>query len=326
MIRLLGIFLVAATLAAQSPVLLVLQKGASSLGFYSMDGKPLATIPVGKHPHEMVYSPDGRYLYCTDNGTMRIEQAGTGGNSISMIDLEARKRVAQISLGEFRRPHGIDIDPVTGNVLVSTELPDKLLIVDPTQRKVVRTYDTKGETSHIVRLSRDRKTAFVSNARSANVAAIDLDSGAAKLITVAERPEGSVLTRDGRYLYVVSRVGNRLSVIGTQKLEKLKEFPTGAGPVRIALTPDEKYAVYGLLGGQAVEWIDTATGQIAGHVKLDTEGAEIVSLNLSPDGGTAYAAAQDSDLVFGVSLATKSVVKRIKLPAGSGPDPVFERR
>src|SRR3954452_17492571 len=96
-------------LFGQDSTLLILQKGGSSLGYYSAAGDYLATVPVGPHPHEMVLSSDGKYLYCTDNGTMQIEQAGKGNNTISMVDVAARKRIG-ISLGNFRRPHGIDID------------------------------------------------------------------------------------------------------------------------------------------------------------------------------------------------------------------------
>ena len=96
--------------AAQTPAYLILQKGASSLAYYSTDGKLQSTVPTGQHPHEMILSTDGRYLYTTDNGTMRVEHPGSGGNSLSIIDVAARRKFADISLGEYHRPHGIDID------------------------------------------------------------------------------------------------------------------------------------------------------------------------------------------------------------------------
>ena len=91
------IFLVAAfslALPAAETLLLVSQKAGSTVGFYTWEGKHLASVAVGTHPHEMRLSVDGRYAYTTDNGTMRIEQAGAGGNSMSVIDLHERKRVA----------------------------------------------------------------------------------------------------------------------------------------------------------------------------------------------------------------------------------------
>ena len=83
---------------------------------------------------------------------MAIEEAGTGGNTVSIVDVAARKRVGEIPLGDYRRPHGIDLDPKTGRVLVSCELPDQLLVLDPGRRRVGRTYDTKGKTAHMVKL------------------------------------------------------------------------------------------------------------------------------------------------------------------------------
>ena len=92
--------LLSSALLAQDAAYLVLHKGASSLGYYSHDGKLLAAVPVGEHPHEMVFSPDGRYLYTSDNGTMKIEQQGQGGNTISIIEVSARRKIGEIPLGE----------------------------------------------------------------------------------------------------------------------------------------------------------------------------------------------------------------------------------
>src|SRR5512134_3883704 len=120
---------------AQSSTYLILQKAESSMGFYTPAGQYLASVPVGKHPHEFVISTDGRYAYTTDNGSMLLETPGQGGNTISIVDLVSRKKAGEISLGEFRRPHGIDLDRKTGRLAISCELPDRLLIVDPASRK-----------------------------------------------------------------------------------------------------------------------------------------------------------------------------------------------
>lgn len=172
---------------------LVLHKGDSSLGFYSADGKLEAKVAVNAHPHEMVRSADGKLLFTTDNGTMRIEQAGRGGNTVSIIDLTRREKIGEISTGEFRRPHGITRLP-DGHLLVSTELPDALLRIDPVRRAVVRVYPTQGKTAHMVTASRDGQWAWVSNSTSSNVSAIHLPTGEVKLIPTGPRPEGSVLS------------------------------------------------------------------------------------------------------------------------------------
>jgi YVTN family beta-propeller protein len=319
--RILGFLLLCLAAYAQNPSLLILHKGASSLGFYTERGELVATVPVGSHPHEMVLAPDGRTLYVTDNGTMRIEEAGTGGNTVSIVDIAARRKTGEISLGKYHRPHGIDLDPETGRLAVSTELPDRLLILDPKTRTVARDYDTRGKTSHMVALGRGGRWAFVCNSTSNDVAAIDLSSGEVKSIPVAARPEGSAMSGDGKLLYAANREGAKITVIDTLRQGVTGEIAAGKGPVRIALTPDGKQLVYACMHDRSIEIADPAARKVIASVKL---GGNPVSLSISPDGRRAYASAQDIDTVYVVSLAEPKVIRTIKTPAGSGPDPVMD--
>jgi YVTN family beta-propeller protein len=305
--------------------LLVLHKGHSSLGFYSDDGKWISSVPVGEHPHEIAFSPDGRYAYTTDNGTMRIEQTGTGGNTISIIELKERRKVGEISTGEFRRPHGIDLIRSTGQLLVSTELPDQLLLLDPVKRQIVRTWPTGGKTAHMVVATPDGRYAFISNSTSANVSALDLGTGKVKLIPTGARPEGSVMSKDGKRVYVCNRDAAHVSVIDTAALAVIQTIKTSPGPVRTALTPDQRYVVYGLLDERGVEWADTQTGKVAGRVDLPAALGQIVSLHLSHDGQTAYAANENMDTVYAVSIPGKKILHSFRTAKGHSPDPVVPK-
>jgi YVTN family beta-propeller protein len=321
-IRLPFLVLAAVSSLCAQKELVILHKAASSVGFYTMDGAPQTIVGVGKHPHEMVASADGSLLYTTDNGTMRIEQAGEGGNTVSIVDLRARKKIGEISLGEYRRPHGIALDAATGRLAVSCERPDRLLILDPASRKIMRTYDTKGKTSHMVAFGPGAKWAYVSNSGSGNVAAIELASGEVRLIPTGARPEGSVLAKDGRHLYVANREGRSVSIIDTAANAQVGDIPTGNGPVRIALTPDGKTLVYALIHDRKVEMADVATRKVIGEVAL---GGRPVSLSISPGGLRAYASAEEDNTVYVVSVPDRKLTKTLTLPAGTGPDPVLER-
>jgi len=312
--------LIAGSLWAQNSVYLISHKGESSIGFYTPAGEKLTSVPVGKHPHEMVLSNDGRYLYTTDNGTMQIEQAGTGGNTVSIVDLIARKKVGEINLGNFRRPHGIDIDRKTGRVVVTTELPDQLLVIDPVGRKVVRTFETRGKTSHMVTLGPGAKFAYVSNSNSGNVSALDLTNGQVTLIPTGPRPEGSALSRDGRELYVGNRDGNTISIIDTAAQTVKGEIKIGKGSVRMATTPDGQI-VCALYHENAIQIADPKAGKVIARVGLPEH---VVSLSLSRDGKLAFASAQEKDTVFVVSLPEQKILRQIKTTAGAAPDPVME--
>ena len=304
---------------AEDPILLVSQKAASSVAFYTFDGKLLSTVPVGLHPHEIVLSRDGAYLFVADNGTMAIEQVGEGGNTVSIIDVQSRKRVATVSLGKYHRPHGIDVHPRTGHVFVSTENPDQLIVIDPKSREIVRRYETKGRTSHIVTLSPDGEWAYVSNSRSGNVSAIELSSGEVALIPSGDRPAGSVVSQDGKRLYVTNRESNTIAIIDTASKSRLGLIGTGRDPVRVALSADEQTLIYGLGTDQKVGFADISKRREVALVHLD---GVPVSMNLSADGRWALAAAQQQDTVYLVSVEERKLVHKFKVASGAGPDPV----
>jgi YVTN family beta-propeller protein len=315
----LPLFAFALTLLAESSYL-VLQKGSSSLAYYSPAGVQLATLPTGKHPHEMVISADGKFLYTADNGTMRIEESGSGGNSLSVFDIAARKKIADIPLGPYHRPHGMDIDQSTGRIFVTTELPDQLLVVDPQRRAVVNHYDTKGKTSHMVKLGPGAKWAYVSNSGSSNVSAVNLDNGKVTLIPTGARPEGSVLAKNGKELYVCNREAAAITVIDTSQQKAIAHIPTGKGPVRIGITPDGSRLVYALMHDKRIGFADPGGRTQVGYVLLPHSP---VSLSISSDGKLAFASAEEQDRVYVISIADRKIVAEIKTAPGSGPDPVL---
>src|SRR5262245_25680148 len=82
--------------------LLVLSKSDAALAFIDpASGKIAATGPVGEGPHEVEVSTDGRLAFVSNYG------GRTSGNTLSVIDIPARKELKRVDLGELRRPHGL---------------------------------------------------------------------------------------------------------------------------------------------------------------------------------------------------------------------------
>lgn len=302
-------------------VLAVVEKIGGSVGFYADDGKRVAGVKVGTHPHEIVLSPDRKTAYISDNGILWMTEAGEGGNTISVVDVASRRKLGVIDLGQYRRPHGMAVDAQSGRMVVTIENPDGLLLVDPVARKVLRKYDVQGEDPHMVLLDGRGEWAYVSNTTTNTVAAIELATGKVKLIPVDKRPQGGVLTRDGRRIFLTCSDGNSIAVIDTEKKERVGVIRTGKGPGRVALTPDEKTLVYNLQPGEGVGFADVAAGKETGVVAL---GGQPLSLTLSGDGKLAYAGVQDQDKIVVVSVGERKVVRVIETPKRAGPDPVIE--
>ncbi len=306
---------------AQEPALVVVEKIGSRVAFYTEDGRRVSGIEVGPAPHEMVFSPDRKFLYVSDNGILWMTEPGGGGNTISVIDVKARKKAGVIDLGEYRRPHGLDVDPGTGRLVCTIENPDGLLLIDPAARKVLRKYDVRGEDPHMVVLGPHGEYAYVSNTASGTVAAVHLPSGRVELIRVGARPQGGALSPDGRLLYVTCEAGDSIAVIDTARRQRVGEIRTGKGPNRIGVTPDGATLVYSMEeGGGAVGFADAETRKQTAMVKL---AGRPLSLNLSPDGRLAYAGVQERDEIYVVSVPERKIVRVIRTPKGAGPDPVL---
>ncbi|MBI4874908.1 MAG: YncE family protein [Acidobacteria bacterium] len=303
-----------------SPALAVIEKAAGYVGFYTAEGQRAGQVKVGAFPHEAVLSSDGRLLYVTDNGVLWLTDEGDGGNTVSIVDVRGMRKTGAIDLGRFRRPHGIALDPATGRLLVTTEKPHRLLLIDPVARKVLRDYDVQGKTPHMAAFGPGGEWAFASNTDSNTVAAIHLASGKTKLIPTAARPQGCVLEPGGKRLFVADSDGNRISIIDVRELKVVGEIATGKGPGRIAITPDGKTLVYntGMDGG--VGFANVAARKQVATIPL---GGRTMSLTMTPDGQRAFTGIQDQDKVFVISVSDRKVVQVIQTPKAAGPDPAL---
>ncbi|HET8547305.1 MAG TPA: FG-GAP-like repeat-containing protein [Bryobacteraceae bacterium] len=308
-----------AALAASHP-LAVVEKKAGHVGFYDREGTRVAGAAVGQYPHEIVRSPDGKLLYVSDNGILWMTEAGEGGNTISIVDVASKQRTGIISLGDHRRPHGMDVDRKRNRLVVTTENPPGLLLIDLSTRSIIRTYDTQGTGPHMVLLSADAAWAYVSNTNTNSIAAIHLDSGRTKLIATDARPQGGVRSLDGRLLYITNNAGNTVTVVDTRRQERVGAIATGNHPARIALTPDGRTLVYNLQDDDAIAFADVRMRRQVAVVPI---GGPPLSLTLSSDGRWAYAGIQDRDKIAVVSVADRKLIGAIPTPKDSGPDPAL---
>jgi YVTN family beta-propeller protein len=316
------VWLAAACLAAERPYMAIVEKVAGAVGFYTEDGRQVGHVPVGPFPHEAALSPDGRTLYVSVNGVLWMTEDATGMNRVSIVDVAGMRKTADIDLGRFHRPHGIALLP-SGQLLATTERPFGLILVDPNERRVVRDFDVKGKSPHMVMPGADAKWAFVSNSDSDTVAAVNLSTGNTSLIAMAPHPQGGVLSRDGSRLYMTSTNGNAIVIIDTRDRKVIGSIPTGKGPARIALTPDGSTLVYNLQYEPAVGFADIGSGKQTAVVPV---AGRPLSLTMTRDGRRAFAGLQEIDKVAVIAVKERKVERVLDLPKGSGPDPVIPLR
>lgn len=310
--------------SSQTAAFAIGEKAAGSIGFYDAEFHRIGGAKVGSHPHEIVLTPDRKTLYVADNGVMWMTETGLGDNTVSVVDIASMKRTATISLGKYRRPHGIAYDADSNRVYVTTEKPSRLLVLDPKTLAVVRTFDVHGQAPHIVKLGQRREWAYVSNTDTGNLAAIKLSSGAVISMPSGERPQGQAMSPDGKIMFVANSGGSSISIFDLEQKKNIGHITTGGkAPVRLVVSPDGKTLIYALQEGRAVGFADVASRKELLEIPL---GGRPVSMSLSLDGKLAYCSVQEQDEIYIISLADRKLVRVVHTPKGMGPDPVVALR
>jgi YVTN family beta-propeller protein len=321
-IRSLALFGALAAFAQAQETLWVLEKQNDSVTVYDYaNAKPLTTIKVGARPHEFALSLDGKRMFVTNYGVNSYTQTEPGGNTISIIDVASRKVVDQIDLGEYHRPHGIELDR-EGRLYVTTDFPASLLIIDGEEKKILARLDPAQKLPHMVQLSRDEKKAYVANAGSGSVSVLSLkDRRLMKTVEVGGVPMGLALTNNGDRLFVTTRDQNQIAVIDTKKDEVIKRVEVKGGPGRVRLTPDGRFLISSLILSGEMAVIDTKT--YAEKTRI-AAGKAAEGLYIDATGKRGYISAQGDDEVLEYSITDFKPLRRIKTAAR--PDPVLVLR
>lgn len=297
-------------------ILAIVEKGASSLGFYTEEGTRIKTLHLDTFPHEMRFSPDNKYAYITNNGSLRYADTVEGGKTISVVNLQRMEKEEAIPVLPYRRPHGIDVDAETGYLAVGVEEPDQVLLIDPEERKIIKHFDNHGKTPHMVTISKGAKWIYASNVESANVAGINTRTGEYFSIDVGYKPQESVLSPDEGILYV--GCDEYISVIDLDQRNEIARIPNGAN--RMDLIHNGELLVFASTR-YGIGFADAKNYRVTIHLDIPYKP---FSLHASDDEKFAYCAAEEQDVVYTVSIDDKRIIRKFKLGKGLRPDPVQE--
>src|ERR1700722_535299 len=145
--------------------LLILAKEDNTLLIVHPDGlKVTAKLPVGPDPHEVIASPDGTTAYISNYG-------GGAYNTLSVVDLAARKVLPTIDLGPLRGPHGLAL--VGGRVWFTAEAAKVIASYDPATKRVDWIMGTGQNRTHMIYVSPDLNQIVTTNVSSASVSLIE---------------------------------------------------------------------------------------------------------------------------------------------------------
>jgi len=326
-----------------SPALLVLEKNDSSLAIVDPATlKIVARVPAGPDPHEIEASADGKFAYISNYGGL-----DSTNNTISVVDLVARKALTPISLGALRSPHGLAM--AGGKLYFTAETSKVFGRYDPATQKIDWVLGTGQDRTHMVIVSSGLDRVFTSNVSSGTISIIEQVAapmppgpppGAAagagpalggpppggprktwEVTSVASGhgSEGFDLSPDGREIWAANAGDGTVTVIDVGSKKATVTFPVAVRGNRLKFTPDGKQVLVsgglGATSGPNFEVLDAATHR---EIKQLSMGGGSGGILVVPDGSRAYVAVAMKDKVVAVDLKTLEVSGEVA--TGKGPD------
>jgi YVTN family beta-propeller protein len=139
---------------------------------------------------------------------------------------------------DYLSPLDVEVSADGSSLYVTAEDLDRLLLVDPERREVLRSIPV-GRRPHSVVATRDGGTAYVSNRWSNSVSIVDLSAGTVTgEIEVGTGPSALVLSPDESTLYVANTTSDNVSIVDLETGEDRRRFVAGRNPYSVALSPD----------------------------------------------------------------------------------------
>ena len=317
-VMLLLIAMAAGAPAAPAQVL-ILHKGDDSLGVYdAASGKLEAKIPTGARPHEFAVTPDERYAFVSNYGVDSWTEDKQGGNTLTVIDLAARKPDGEIVLGQYHRPHGIHLGR-SGRLYVTCDFPPSLVVVDSRKRRLLHAIPVSGKLPHMVAVTADERQAWTADAGSGTVSVVDLRNRRQRgSIDVGGVPMGIALTPDEKTLLVGTRTNNMVAVVDAVTNTVKRKLGVAGQPSRVVVSPDGQRAYVSLIESGEVAVIDLATLL---ETKRAAVGRHAEGIRLDPAGNTLFVSAQGDNRTVRFRLPSLEVITVFETAAK--PDPVY---
>ena len=251
--------------------------------------KTLSNVRVGKMPHNVQVSPDGKLVWITNNGEPAPASEASAHKEMAKVDHDAMGK------------------------------PGALWAIDTATNAVVAKVAVGLHPAHVV-VSPDGRFAYVTNGGDNTVSVID--TSAQRLVAtipVGQFPHGLRISPDGKQVYVANLKGGTVSVIDTASQKEIAQIPAGKGPAQVGFTPDGRLVLVSLSEENAVAVIDQATRKVIRKVAV---GTVPIQLYVTPDSRTLLVANQGTRKKPGrtvsmIDLESFKVAKTVVTGAGA---------
>ena len=336
-----GLLAVAGPTFAATAKVYVADEGADTVSVIDATSfKKVGSIPVGRGPHNVQVSPDGKWVWVTNNGepgpltatiteTMPAGQvpksehgamagAGAQAGAVWLIDTATDAVTAKVPVG--KHPAHVVVTSDGRTAYITNGGDNSVSVVDTAAQSVLGVIAV-GASPHGLRIRPDGKQAWVADLKGGTVSVIDTETRKrVAQIAAGKGPAQVGFTPDGRYAFVSLSEENRVAVIDAASRKVLRRIAVGTVPIQLYATPDSKLVLVANQGtpekpGTTVSVIDVARMKVAATIAT---GAGAHGVVIDRDGTRAFVTNTYANTVSVIDIAERKVIATV--PVGKGPN------
>jgi YVTN family beta-propeller protein len=221
--------------APRDELLLVVTQGDQGLALFKVDGKtltPAGSVPIGK-AREACLTPDGSRAYVTNDGD----------GSVTVVDIDARKALATVSLPGVKRPDGCAVTPDGKKVYIAGMDSGNVATLSTATNTVLKTFPASKEPRRFVFTAGGRRVYVTSeDAKTITILDVATDRIVGSFQSGGKGPRTLVPLPDKKTLLVANVDSDSVSLLdaATKKVEVT--LGSGMSPQRVEISRDGAWA------------------------------------------------------------------------------------
>lgn len=266
-------------LAPDEKTLIVANATGNTLTFIDpTNAKVLRTLTDVVDPYHLRFSPDMQWFVTAANRLNHIDIYRWQGAQAAQ-PLQLVKRIEAP-----RTPSHLAIDSKSRTVYASLQDSDELIAID-LATQAVRWKVPVGKMPADVFLTVDDRTLLVGLTGDSVVEAYDVSGPQPKLIKRIPTGKGAHAFRargDRRHVFVSNRVANTISLIDTQTLAVVAEYPAPGGPDCMEMLNDNRTLLVSSRWARKLSVIDIQTRQVVKQVPVGRSPHGVWTLDHAP--------------------------------------------
>jgi len=281
----------------------------------------VAKIPVGKLPHQMAVSPDGKYVAVNN----RL------GDSTSIIDPIAMKEIVRIKVG--KQPHGITFSPDSKTLFVAHERDTFIMRFEVGTWKPLPTI-VVGVPQHVLTIGSKRPNLLLFTVTNSpepdDLRGYDLQTNQIMKFKVTDVHD-AYYTPDQSEIWssssgFIDRPSDRMVIYDPDTFTVKEEIHLGANHYPFHTTKENQDGMYFMADksimvvsdhkGPSLLWIDYKSRKIVAETK--GIGAQPFHTTYDPLGERILLTTNVDGMVNVIDVNTKQVVQKVAVPTAHG--------